>query len=104
MGWTDGYKKQKIQGWNAREGVKEHNSARGPSPGGSHEERMKTEATERKFGGRVYMAFETPNSERSIKKTSSKTGVIALDSGAGAHLINECEIREDAQLQEEEHT
>ena len=50
------------------------------------------------------LAFETPNSERSIKKTSSKTGVIALDSGAGAHLINECEIREDAQLQEEEHT
>ena len=47
------------------------------------------------------MAFETPNSQRSIEKTSSKTGVIALDSGAGVHLINECEIREDAQLQEE---
>ena len=30
-GWTDGYKKQKVQGRNAREDAKEHNSARRPS-------------------------------------------------------------------------
>ena len=71
-GWTDGYKKQKVQGWNAGEGVKEHNSARGPSAGGSHEAPVKTEAPEKKLGGCAYVAFETPNSERSIEKTSSK--------------------------------
>ena len=26
-GWTDGYKKQKIQGWNAREETRKHNRA-----------------------------------------------------------------------------
>ena len=42
--WTDGYKKQKVQGWNAREKAKEHNSARGPPPGGGHAAPVKTEA------------------------------------------------------------
>ena len=56
-GYRVGYKKQKVQGWNTREEVKEHNSARGPSPGGGHAAPMKTDATERTFGGRAYMVF-----------------------------------------------